>query len=57
MDAVLQRGRQPRQGGAVAQQGALVTDGLRGKPRLGQQVSAQQVRERAGIDLVILEPG
>jgi hypothetical protein len=41
----------------VAQQSALVTDGLRGQPGLGQQVSAQQVRQRAGIDLVILEPG
>ena len=34
-----------------------VADLLRGDPGLGQQVGAQQLRQGAGIDLVVLEPG
>jgi hypothetical protein len=57
MRPILQRGQQADQTGPVAQERAQVTDGLRCDPGLGEQVGAQQLREGARIDLVVLEPG
>ncbi|HZD03246.1 MAG TPA: hypothetical protein VFA46_24545 [Actinomycetes bacterium] len=57
MDTVAQRGGDLDQRDPVAQQGALVAHGLWGDPGLGQQVGAQQVRQRAGVDPIVLAPG
>jgi hypothetical protein len=41
----------------VAQQRPQIAGGLRRDPGLGQQISAQQLRQRGRVDLVVLQPG
>jgi hypothetical protein len=55
VDPVTQLGAQPDQADPVPQQRAELADPRRGKPGLGQQVGAQQLRQNGGVDLVFSE--
>jgi hypothetical protein len=57
MHPVLERGRQPDQGGPVTQQGPQIPCGLGRDPGLGQQISPEQLGQGGRIDLVVLAPG
>src|SRR5215211_8049864 len=57
MHPALAGGGRADQAGAVAQQRSQVADGLGRDPGLGQQVGPEQLRQGAGIDLVVLQPG
>lgn len=48
---------EPHQLGTVTQHSPLFADLPRGNPCLRQQVPAQQMGQRRGIDLVVLQPG
>jgi len=55
VDPVAQLGAQADQADPVPQQRAELADPRRGKPGLGQQVGAQQLRQNGGVDLVFSE--
>jgi hypothetical protein len=57
MNAVLECGGEAHQGHAVTEQRAQIADFSWGDPGLRQEIGAQEVGERASVDLVVLEPG